>query len=67
MKLNIFFKEDRSEDVKCSLEDIGLNVISSTDDRHVVEASIDEYNLISEIPGIISIEKVGVFDMWKER
>lgn len=66
MKINIFCKEEKIEDVKESLEEIGINIITSGEDKFTAEVSNEEYILLLEVPGIISVEKAGIMDLWRK-
>lgn len=65
MKINIFCKEGKSEDVKNALEEIGINIITSSDEKFTAEVSNEEYILLLEVPGILSVEKAGIMDLWR--
>jgi len=65
VKINIFCKEGKSEDVKNALEEIGINIITSSDEKFTAEVSNEEYILLLEVPGILSVEKAGIMDLWR--
>lgn len=58
-------KENWGSGVKEKLEDLGINIISINEDVIKVEIPEERFEVLAEIPGIMSIEVANIFAMWK--
>jgi hypothetical protein len=64
MKIKIYYKEDRLEEIQAALEDLEIE-IELNKDSFSADVSDEQFATLAEIPGITSVEKVGIFDIWK--
>ena len=58
-------KENCGNGVKEKLDDLGINIISINEDVIKVKIPEERYEVLAEIPGIMSIEVANIFAMWK--
>lgn len=68
MKVKITCIKEQIEIVKEAIEDLGIEIISTTDTTDAsitVDTSDEGCNLISEIPGVSSVVKSSFLDRFK--
>lgn len=65
MKVKITCIKEQIEIVKEAIEDLGIEIISTTDTSITVDTSDEGCNLISEIPGVSSVVKSSFLDRFK--
>lgn len=58
-------KESLGNNIKEKLDDLGIEVISINEDIIKVKIPEERYEVLAEIPGIMSVEMANIFAIWK--
>lgn len=68
MDITVICAENKFSFLKNQIENLGMKIISEKEEDNtlVVQISSEGYEILSEIPGIISIEKSSIYDLFKD-
>jgi len=68
MDVTVICADDKFYDLKSKIENLEMEIVSlkEEDNSLVVRVSSEGYETLAEIPGIISIEKYSIYNLFKQ-